>query len=52
MEVHDLETCTRELLRVDAGVPCRDHRIRALGNTNPPEVYREAFKKLIGIGDE
>lgn len=40
-----------KLERVAYGVPRRLHRIRVLGNSVVPAQAREAFKKLIGMGD-
>jgi hypothetical protein len=35
--------------RMDNGIPYRGKRIGALGDTNPPALYFEAFTRLAGI---
>jgi DNA (cytosine-5)-methyltransferase 1 len=49
LEGNDWNEYTSFFLRMDHGLPNRGDRIRALGNTNPPIQYREAFKRLAGL---
>lgn len=49
LEGNDWDEYASFLLRMDHGFSHRGDRIRALGNTNPPAQYRQAFKILAGL---
>lgn len=46
------QSCDRSLHRMDAGLPARVDRIKALGNAVVPLQAREAFKMLMGLENE
>jgi DNA (cytosine-5)-methyltransferase 1 len=48
LEGHDWDSHAANLLRVGSGLPHKGKRIAALGDSNPPALYREAFRRLLG----
>jgi hypothetical protein len=49
LEGNDWDEYAAFFLRMDSGLSHRGHRIKSLGNTNPPIQFKTAFEKLMGL---